>query len=52
MSRDHFSKMMKSPYFQSDYFQNESHQAQMEMKIEKRIASIINFFKFKRYKAK
>ena len=52
MSRDHFSKMMRTPYFQTPHYQNESHEAQIEMKIEKKIASIINLFKFKKYKAK
>jgi hypothetical protein len=52
MPRDHFSKMMKSPYFQTDHYQNESAEALMEARIEKKIASIINMFKLKRYRAK
>jgi hypothetical protein len=52
MPRDHFSKMMNSPYFQTDHFKNESANAQIEAKIEKKISSIINFFKLKRYRAK
>lgn len=52
MPRDHFSKMMTSPYFQTDHFKNESNEAQLEARIKKKIASIINVFKFKRYRAK
>lgn len=52
MSRDHFSKMMKSPYFQTDHYKNESAGPLIEAKIEKKIISLINIFKFKRYRAK
>jgi len=44
--------MMKSPYFQTDHYKNESKEAQIEMKIEKKIASFLSLFNFKRYKAK
>lgn len=45
MTRDHFSKVMHSPYFQTDHYQNESPSGMMETRIE-------NFFKklFKREK--
>jgi hypothetical protein len=46
MTRDHFSKMMKSPYFQTDHYQNESNEALMEARIEKKIASILNKIMF------
>lgn len=48
MSRDHFSKMMNSPYFQTDHYKNESEAAIMEAKVEKKIASILNLLKFKK----
>lgn len=45
MARDHFSKVMHSPYFQSDHYENESAGGIIEKKIE-------NWFKrfFKREK--
>jgi hypothetical protein len=46
----HFSKMMKSPYFQTDHFKNESHEALLEAKIEKKITSILNKIMFWRGK--
>jgi hypothetical protein len=46
MTRDHFSKMMKSPYFQTDHYKNESNEALMEARIEKKIASILNKIMF------
>ena len=52
MTRDHFSKMMKSPYFQTDHYQNESYEAQLEARIENAISKFFNKFKLKRYKAK
>jgi len=44
----HFSKMMSSPYFQTDHYKNESAGPQIEAKIEKKIASFFNIFKFKK----
>ena len=38
MTRDHFSKVMQSPYFQSDHYKNETEGGKCEKKIE-------NFFK-------
>lgn len=35
MSRDHFSKVMHSPYFQTDHYKNESLGGKLENKIEK-----------------
>jgi hypothetical protein len=52
MPRDHFSKMMSSPYFQTDHFKNESVEALLEKKIEKKISLFIDILKFKRHKAK
>jgi len=34
MTRDHFNKVMRSPYFQSDHYVNESPGGKMEKKIE------------------
>ena len=51
MPRDHFSKMMKSPYFQTDHYQNESEASKIEAKIEKKISLFIDILKFKRHKA-
>jgi len=52
MPRDHFSKMMSSPYFQTDHYKNESEAAKIEAKIEKKISLFIDILKFKRHKAK
>ena len=52
MPRDHFSKMMSSPYFQTDHFKNESAEALLEKKIEKKISLFIDILKFKRHRAK
>jgi hypothetical protein len=35
MPRDHFKKVFYSPYFQSDYYKNESQGGIVEKKIEK-----------------
>jgi hypothetical protein len=45
MTRDHFSKVMQSPYFRSRHYQEDSHAGKLEGKIE-------NFLKklFKRKK--
>jgi hypothetical protein len=45
MSRDHFSKVLHSPYFRTDYYKNETAGGMIETRIE-------NFFKrlFKREK--
>ena len=48
----HFSKMMQSPYFNTPHYQNESHEALVEAKIEKSISKFFNKFKLKRYRAK
>jgi hypothetical protein len=50
MPRDHFSKMMCSPYFQTDHFKNESAEALMEARIENKIACILNKIMFWRGK--
>jgi hypothetical protein len=50
MPRDHFSKMMSNPYFQTDHYKNESNEALMEARIEKKIASILNKIMFWRGK--
>lgn len=46
MPRDHFSKMMSSPYFQTDHYKNESEAAMYEARIEKKIASILKKIMF------
>lgn len=38
----HFSKMMFSPYFQSNNYQNESESARIERKIEYKIKLILS----------
>jgi len=38
--------MMSSPYFQTDHYKNESNEALMEARIEKKIASILNKIMF------
>jgi hypothetical protein len=43
MPRDHFSKMFFSPYFQTDYYKNETPGGKMEKKIE------LFFLIFKKY---
>lgn len=48
MSRDHFSKMMSSPYFQTDHYKNESEAGKIEARVEQKIASILNLIKFKK----
>jgi len=48
----HFSKMMQSPYFQTDHYKNETKEGQIEAKIEKKISLFIDILKFKRYRAK
>lgn len=50
MSPRYFSKMMQNPYFQTDHFQHESKEAQIEKKIEEKFFKFINFFKIKRRK--
>jgi hypothetical protein len=52
MPRDHFSKMMKSPYFQTDHYQNESEASKIEAKIENKIYLFIELFKFKKRESK
>jgi hypothetical protein len=52
MPRDHFSRMMCSPYFQTDHYKNESNEALLEKKIEKKISLFIDILKFKRHRAK
>ena len=41
MPRDHFSKMFSSPYFQSSYYQNETHGGRLEKRIEKFVKKIL-----------
>jgi hypothetical protein len=35
MTRDHFNKVMHSPYFQTDHYANESVGSKLEIKIER-----------------
>lgn len=35
MTRDHFNKVMHSPYFQTDHYANESVGGKLERKIER-----------------
>ncbi len=45
MPRDHFSKMMKSPYFQTEHYKNEGPAAKIEMKIENFFTRLFSKFK-------
>ena len=42
MTRDHFSKVMQNPYFQSAHYQNDTNGGKMESKIEDKIKKILN----------
>jgi hypothetical protein len=46
MTRDHFSKVMQSPYFRSRHYQEDSHAGKLEAKIE----NFLKKFLFKRKK--
>lgn len=41
MARDHFKKVMFSPYFNSKYYQTESPEGKLERKIEKNIKRVL-----------
>jgi hypothetical protein len=45
MSPRHFSKMMQSPYFQTDHYKTESEAALIEVKIEEKLKKIKNKIK-------
>jgi hypothetical protein len=47
MARDHFSKQMSNPYFQTKHYREESAAANMEKKIESRINKILKILKLK-----
>jgi hypothetical protein len=47
MPRDHFSKMFFSPYFQTDYYKNETRGGKMEKRIELFFLKIKEIFKKK-----
>lgn len=49
MSRNHFAKTFASPYFQSDYYKNETPSGKAEEKIEQWFK---NVFGLKKYKTK
>ncbi len=42
MTRDHFNKMMHSPYFQTAHYRDETPGGQMEQKIERILKKILN----------
>jgi hypothetical protein len=44
MGRNHFSKAMFSPYFNSPHYQNESEERKLERKIEKKVKTILSKF--------
>ena len=44
MSRDHFSKAMFSPYFNSPHYQTDSKEGKLERKIEKNIKRVLARF--------
>lgn len=46
MPRDHFSNMMKSPYFRTQHFKDESVGTQAERKIEAKLSLIKNKIMF------
>jgi len=41
MTRDHFNKMMHSPYFQSAHYRDETVGGQMEQKFERMIEKML-----------
>ena len=43
MTRDHFSKVMQSPYFQSEYYKNEAQGGKYEKRIEKFLKKIMKW---------
>jgi hypothetical protein len=45
MPRDHFSKVFSSPYFQTDFYKNETPGGKMEKKIELFFIKIKKIFK-------
>lgn len=44
MGRDHFKQSMFSPYFNSHHYKTDSHEGQIERKIEKRLKKILAKF--------
>lgn len=42
MTRDHFKQVYSSPYFQSDYYKNETEAGKCENKIIKVLKKILN----------
>ena len=45
MTRDHFSKVMRNPYFQTEHYKNESNATFHERKIESFLKKILGKFK-------
>jgi hypothetical protein len=41
MTRDHFSKQMSNPYFQTKHYEEESVGTELEKSIEKKISKLI-----------
>jgi len=44
MGRDHFKKVMFSPYFNSHHYKTDSHEGRLERKIEKQVKKILAKF--------
>ncbi len=47
MSPRHFSKMMQSPYFQTDHYKNETYAGKLEQKIQLKFHNAIYIIKKK-----
>jgi hypothetical protein len=52
MTRDHFSKQMSNPYFQTKHYREESAAAQIEINLENKIKSFFKKFRMLRLKRK
>lgn len=48
MTRDHFKQVYSSPYFQSDYYKDETRSGRIESKLEKVLYTVKSLFKFKK----
>ena len=48
MTRDHFKQVYSSPYFQSDYYKDETRSGIIESKMERIAYKIKSLFKFKK----
>jgi hypothetical protein len=47
MGRNHFAKTFASPYFQSDYYKNETVGGKAEQRVEQWFKNVFGFKKYK-----